>query len=66
MIVDSEIKSSGMSILIREMGEVEAERFVTLLMREPFDYTEWQKKLWVNETAKELSKKAMAYVSDRN
>jgi len=66
MIVDSEIKNTGMSVLIREMGEVEAERFITLLIREPFDYTEWQKGLWKHETVEGLSRQAMKYVSAKH
>ena len=46
MITDSEIKKKGIEVLIKELGEVGAERFVTLIIREPFDYTEWQKDLW--------------------
>ncbi len=33
----------GMRCLISELGLVDAERFVSLLLREPFDYTEWRK-----------------------
>ena len=62
MISDSEIKKKGINVLIRELGEVEAERFITLLVREPFDYTEWQKDLWEDLSIEELSKKAMNFV----
>ncbi|RMD52691.1 MAG: hypothetical protein D6828_05385 [Nitrospirae bacterium] len=63
MITDSEIKRRGIEALIKELGEVEAERFITLLMREPFDYTEWQKELWKDKTVSELSKEAMKYMT---
>ena len=62
MISDSEIKKKGINVLIKELGEVEAERFITLLVREPFDYTEWQKDLWQDLSIEELSKKAMDFV----
>jgi hypothetical protein len=39
---DTLIKSEGMKILIEHLGKVEAERFIALIMREPFDYTKWQ------------------------
>lgn len=32
----------------KELGDVDAEIFIRNLFREPFDYTEWQKKLWMN------------------
>lgn len=63
MRTDSEIKQKGIELLIKELGEIEAERFITLIIREPFDYTEWQKNLWPDISVEELSKKAMEYVT---
>jgi hypothetical protein len=40
-ITDTEIKIKGMDALIAALGEVHAEKFVTLVNREPFDYTAW-------------------------
>ncbi len=65
MITDSEVKKKGIELLIKELGEVGAERFITLIIREPFDYTEWQKKLWKGVKVEELSKKAMEYVKEK-
>ena len=62
MITDSEIKRRGIKVLIRELGQVGAERFITLLIREPFDYTEWQRDIWQDLSVEELSEKAMEYV----
>ncbi|MGH8578116.1 MAG: hypothetical protein ACREXJ_14660 [Gammaproteobacteria bacterium] len=42
------------------MGTVEAERFLTLILREPFDYTQWQRQLWPDKSVDEISKAAMA------
>ena len=39
--------------------ETEAERFITLINREPFDYTEWQRNLFEGKSVRELSKEAM-------
>ncbi|MDR1153532.1 MAG: hypothetical protein LBL04_02380 [Bacteroidales bacterium] len=33
----------GMRCLNNELGILNAERFVALLLREPFDYTEWRR-----------------------
>jgi len=33
----------GIRCLNNELGMLDAERFVALLIREPFDYTEWRK-----------------------
>ena len=48
MVTDTELKIKGFNILTDALGEVEAERFITLILREPFDYTKWQKHLWEN------------------
>jgi len=40
------LKDEGMRILADRLGLVEAERFIALLRREPFDYTEWRKDLY--------------------
>lgn len=59
MITDAEIKIKGIEALINTLGAVEAERFISLVMREPFDYTKWQRTLWVDKSVTELSAAAM-------
>ena len=61
MHTDTEIKSQGMKVLIKNLGMMEAEKFVALIQREPFDYTEWQRDLWKGNTATEISKLAMDF-----
>jgi hypothetical protein len=56
---DNEVKQKGLSALIDALGEVDAERFVTLLNREPFDYTIWQRDIFENMDVKQISAKAM-------
>ena len=59
MKTDTEIKLQGVEALIESLGEVEAERFISLMRREPFDYTLWQRTLWASKTVAELSQRAM-------
>ena len=61
MITDTEIKLKGMEALIGQLGEVQAERFISLIMREPFDYTKWQRYLWPDKTVEEISSTAMTF-----
>ena len=61
MKTDTLIKSEGMKILTEHLGKVEAERFIALIIREPFDYTRWQVNLWQDRTVKEVSEAAMNY-----
>ena len=42
------LKDQGMRILAKQLGLVEAERFIALLRREPFDYTTWRQGLYVD------------------
>jgi len=56
---DTEIKQTGLHALVDALGEVDAERFIALLHREPFDYTTWQRTIYSNLTVEELSSLAM-------
>ncbi len=58
-ITDNEIKLQGIEALITSLGEVKAERFISLILREPFDYTKWQEKLWIDKSIEEISSMAM-------
>jgi hypothetical protein len=54
--------NKGMECLMEKLGLVEAERFISLLHVEPFDYTEWRKEnLFKDMTVNELSAVAMEY-----
>jgi hypothetical protein len=44
----------------QQLGNINAERFVSILLHEPFDYTEWRKNnLCAGMTVEEISKEAM-------
>jgi hypothetical protein len=60
MITDTEIKLKGFKILAKYLGDVEADRFIALIQREPFDYTKWRQGLDEELSIEEISKKAMA------
>ena len=59
MITDTEIKIKGMRVLAENLGEVEAERFIALIQREAFDYTQWRQALDEDLSIEEISRKAM-------
>ena len=50
-----------MESLVFALGEVQAEKFISLISREPFDYTEWQRDLWRGKTVEEISRMAMKH-----
>jgi len=43
MKTDNVLRCEAMNLLIKGLGEVETERFIYLVKREHFDYTEWQR-----------------------
>ncbi|RJP34207.1 MAG: hypothetical protein C4527_02865 [Candidatus Omnitrophota bacterium] len=59
MITDTEVKIKGMQALAESLGNVGAERFISLIQREPFDYTAWQRTLWEGQSVEEISRNAM-------
>jgi hypothetical protein len=59
MRTDTELRVDGLRALAEALGSVEVERFVTLMLREPFDYTQWQQNLWAGKTVEEISTAAM-------
>lgn len=56
-----EIMNKGMNCLIQQMGIVEAEKFISIINREKFDYTEWQRHLFENMELEEINKAAAAF-----
>jgi hypothetical protein len=50
-----------MEVLARNLGLIDAERFIMLIQKEPFDYTKWQEHLFEDMPVEELSKKAAEY-----
>ena len=60
MITDTELRLQGIAVLAQALGSVEAERFVALIQREPFDYTKWRQDKWNDLSIDEISERAMA------
>ena len=50
MLTDTEIKKKGLRVLIDNLGDVDAEKFISLIIKEPFDYTHWQSTLWSDQS----------------
>lgn len=61
MRTDTAIRKEGMSVLLEKLGHVDAERFISLIIREPFDYTEWRRDNLKDEDVRTLSRKAMEF-----
>ncbi|TFF37225.1 hypothetical protein [Mucilaginibacter psychrotolerans] len=58
-ITDTEVKRKGLSALLDALGEVDAERFIILLNRDPLDYTLWQRSAFEGMDVAQISAQAM-------
>lgn len=61
MITDIDIMDRGFACLIRELGIVEAETFISMLKNERFDYTKWRQDKFDNMTLEEIGQTAADY-----
>ncbi len=57
----SVIMSEGMKCLVEKMGIVETEIFISNIIKEPFDYTEWQREHFNDISLEELNEQAVRY-----
>ena len=61
-MTDTLLKSKAMGLLVENLGVVETERFITLILKEPFDYTEWRKENFPDDiTVEALNRQAINY-----
>lgn len=60
-MIDEEIKVRGFEILSKNMGLVDAERFISLVQRGKFDYTQWRQSLFQDMDGREISRRAMEF-----
>ncbi len=58
-MTDTELKIKGLKVLSEYLGDIEAERFISLVLREPFDYTKWRQGQWDALSVSQISQQAM-------
>ena len=57
-----ELKKTAMHLLVRELGELDTERFIKTLLKEAGDYTTWQQSFFdAKDSIDNFSQKAMQY-----
>lgn len=59
MMTDTEIRVKGVQILSQHLGDIEMERFIALIQREHFDYTQWRQKIDSDLSIEAISREAM-------
>jgi hypothetical protein len=55
-----------MNALIKNLGEVDAERFISIVKSDNFDYTKWQENLWKDKTIDEIYNMAKDFAERKN
>ena len=61
MVNTVEIMNRGMQCLVENMGTLEAEQFIAAIIREKFDYTQWQREYFDAMKPGEFSRQALEY-----
>ena len=56
-----EIMNRGMKCLTEQMGIIEAERFISIIIREKFDYTKWQREYFDQMKPGQFRAEALEY-----
>lgn len=58
---DRELRIRGFMVLAQTFGDVEAERFIALMNREPMDYTRWREQnMYIGESVHDVAERARA------
>ncbi len=58
---DAEVMRLGMDSLVKNLGIIDTERFISSLLRERFNYTEWRKKNLADMDLETLHREAVEY-----
>jgi len=61
MKTDTIILKEGIGALREKLGLLDSEKFINLVLREKFDYTEWQRTLWQDKTITQIHHEAEKY-----
>ena len=60
------LRSEAVEILIDELGLVDAQKFISLIKRDTFDYTEQRRDLYKNMSIDEIYNKAKEFQNRKN
>ena len=55
------IMNDGINCLVERLGIIETEIFISQIIREPLDYTKWQREHYADMSVSELNRKAVEY-----
>jgi hypothetical protein len=58
------VMEKGIDVLLKNLGVLDTEQFISTLLKEPFDYTEWSRKHYEDVDLHEFNMRAVEY--DKN
>ena len=61
MNTTSAIMDDGIHCLIEKLGVIETEIFISQLIREPLDYTRWQREHYAGVSVSDLNRRAVTH-----
>ena len=65
-MTDTVLGLEAIKCLIERFGVVRTERFISLLIKDPFDYTKWQTDLYNDMSVNELFNAASSWKESKN
>ena len=65
MTTAATIMNDGINCLVERLGIVETEIFISQIIREPLDYTKWQREHYAGMSVSELNKKAVKHSKNK-
>ncbi|MDR2651398.1 MAG: hypothetical protein LBC68_03660 [Prevotellaceae bacterium] len=63
---ETELRVAAMKLLTENLGVLNAERFINIIMKDKFNYTEWQRNLWKDKTIEEINQEASEFFNKRH
>ena len=66
MRTDNALRYEAMELLMQKFGAVDAERFISMLKRDTFDYTEWRRDQWNDMAIEEIYTAATEHTKGAN
>jgi hypothetical protein len=57
--------NDGINCLVERLGIIETEIFISQIIKEPLDYTKWQREHYADMSVSELNKRAVEYAKNK-
>ena len=62
---ETALRVEAMDILVKQLGLVDAERFIDMIKKDNFNYTQWRKTLWKDKTLTQIFEEAEEFYDEK-